>query len=105
MAPMQPAAADDVAQAVVDAVVAVPRNGVVELAGPERGPMVDLVRRVLDAQGDGRRVIADDVATYMGMRVGRTSLVPLGEVTTAPTTLEEWLASGAEPHDSQERTN
>ncbi len=58
--------------------------------------MVDLVLRVLDEQGDRRRIIADDVATYMGMKIDQTCLVPLGEVAAAPTTLEEWLASRIE---------
>lgn len=102
---LQPVAADDVAQAVVDAVIAGPTNGVLELAGPGREPMADLIRRVLNEQGDQRRVIADDRATYLGMAVGPTSLVPLGEVATAPTTLERWLANGSQPRGSQERTN
>lgn len=89
----QPVAADDVADAIADAVIAGPAKGVIELAGPVQDRMVDMVRRVLDRQGDLRRVIATEAATYMGMTVDRTSLVPLGEAKTAPMTVRQWLTS------------
>src|SRR5690348_487195 len=41
----QPIAADDVAGFVADVAVAAPRNGIVEIAGPERAPFSDFVAR------------------------------------------------------------
>lgn len=102
---VQPVAADDVSRTVVDLALAAPGNEVVELAGPDRGRMVDMIRRVLDRQGDLRRVVTGPRATYLGMVVNDTSLVPLGEVMTAPTTLAEWLSSRPEAHDPQKGTN
>src|SRR5690606_29789130 len=48
----QPIAADDVASAVADVALAAPVNGTIEIAGPERAPIDDLVRRFLSATSD-----------------------------------------------------
>ena len=47
----QPIAADDVAAIVAEAALAAPRNGVVEIAGPERAPFNEIVARYLKAIG------------------------------------------------------
>jgi uncharacterized protein YbjT (DUF2867 family) len=41
----QPIAADDVAAMVADVALAPPRNGIVEIAGPERAPFNEIVAR------------------------------------------------------------
>src|SRR6185295_9058405 len=50
----QPIAADDVAAIVADVALAAPRNGVVEIAGPERAPFNETVARYLKALSDPR---------------------------------------------------
>ena len=50
----QPIAADDVAANVADVALAAPRNGIVEIAGPERAPFNEIVARYLRAVGDPR---------------------------------------------------
>ncbi len=55
----QPIAADDVAANVADVALAVPRNGIVEIAGPERAPFNEIVARYLKAVGDSRQVVSD----------------------------------------------
>src|SRR2546430_5807625 len=50
----QPIAADDVAAIVADVALAAPRNGIVEIAGPERAPFAEIVARYLKA-GCGHR--------------------------------------------------
>jgi uncharacterized protein YbjT (DUF2867 family) len=87
----QPIAADDVAAIVADVALAAPRNGVVEIAGPERAPFHEIVARYLKAVGDPREVVSDPEARYFGGRVGERSLVPLGEARLGATGLEEWL--------------
>jgi uncharacterized protein YbjT (DUF2867 family) len=47
----QPIAADDVATFVAEAALAAPRNGVAEIAGPERAPLNEIVARYLKAGG------------------------------------------------------
>jgi uncharacterized protein YbjT (DUF2867 family) len=87
----QPIAADDVAANVADVALAAPRNGIVEIAGPERAPFNEIVARYLKAVGDPRQVVSDPQAGYWGGRVGEHSLVPLGEVRLGRIGLDEWL--------------
>jgi uncharacterized protein YbjT (DUF2867 family) len=87
----QPIAADDVAVSVADVALAAPRNGIVEIAGPERGPFNEIIARYLKAVGDPRQVVRDPEARYWGGRVEEHSLVPLGEARLARIGLDEWL--------------
>jgi len=76
----QPIAADDVAAIVADVALAAPRNGIIEIAGPERAPFNEIVARYLKAVGDPRKVVSDSKARYWGGQVEQQSLVPLGDV-------------------------
>ena len=87
----QPIAAEDVAAFVAETALAAPRNGVVEIAGPERGPFNQIVARYLKAVGDKREVVSDAEALYFGGRVEERSLVPLGEARLGHIGLDEWL--------------
>src|SRR6185369_5767999 len=87
----QPIAADDVAAMVADVALAKPRNGIVEIAGPERAPFNEIVARYLKAVGDPREVVSDPDARYSGGRVEERSLVPLGEARLGRIGLDEWL--------------
>src|SRR5215813_13379184 len=87
----QPIAADDVAAIVADVALAAPRNGTVEIAGPERAPFNELVARYLKAVGDPRKVVSDPEARYFGGRVEERSLVPLGEARLGRIGFDEWL--------------
>jgi uncharacterized protein YbjT (DUF2867 family) len=87
----QPIAADDVAAITADVALAAPRNGIVEIAGPERAPFNEIVARYLKALGDPRTVVRDPEARYWGGRVEERSLVPLGEARLGRIGLDEWL--------------
>jgi uncharacterized protein YbjT (DUF2867 family) len=87
----QPIAADDVAAIVAEVALAAPRNGVIEIAGPERAPFNEIVARYLTAVGDPRKVVSDPEARYYGGRVEECSLVPLGEARLGRIDLGEWL--------------
>jgi len=87
----QPIAADDVAASVADVAVAAPRNGIVEIAGPERAPFNEIVARYLRGIGDPRTVVSDPEARYFGGRVEERSLVPLGDARLGRIGLDEWL--------------
>src|ERR1700738_5343187 len=87
----QPIAADDVAAFVSEVAIAPPRNGIVEIAGPERAPFNEIVARYLKAVGDRREVVRDPEARYWGGRVEELSLVPLGEARLGRIRLDEWL--------------
>ena len=87
----QPIAADDVAPIVAETALAPPRNGLIEIAGPERAPFNEIVARYLRAVGDPREVVSDLEARYFGGRVEERSLVPLGEARLGRIGLDEWL--------------
>jgi uncharacterized protein YbjT (DUF2867 family) len=87
----QPIAADDVAANVADVALAAPRNGIVEIAGPERAPFNEIVARYLKAVDDPREVLRDPEARYFGGRVEERSLVPLGEARLGRIGFDEWL--------------
>ena len=88
---LQPIAADDVAVIVADVALAAPRNGIVEIAGPERAPFNEIVARYLKAVGDPRQVVRDPEARYWGGRVEERSLVPWGEARLGRIGLDEWV--------------
>jgi uncharacterized protein YbjT (DUF2867 family) len=87
----QPIAADYVAPVVAELALAPPRNGIVEIAGPERAPFNEVVARYLKAVGDPREVVTDLEALYFGGRVEDCSLVPLGEARLGRIGLDEWF--------------
>jgi uncharacterized protein YbjT (DUF2867 family) len=87
----QPIAAEDVAAIIADVALAAPKNGVVEIAGPERAPFNEFVARYLKAIGDPREAVSDREARYWGGRVDEQSLVPLGEARLGRIGLDEWL--------------
>jgi uncharacterized protein YbjT (DUF2867 family) len=88
---LQPIAADDVAAFVTEVAQADPRNGIVEIAGPERAPFNEIVARYLKFIGDPRKVVKDSEARYFGGRLEEKSLVPLGEARLGRLNLDEWL--------------
>jgi uncharacterized protein YbjT (DUF2867 family) len=87
----QPIAADDVAANVADVALAAPRNGIVEIAGPQRAPFNEIVARYLKAISDPRMVVSDSEALYFGGRVEEKSPVPMGEARLGRIDLDEWL--------------
>jgi uncharacterized protein YbjT (DUF2867 family) len=92
---IQPIAADDVAGAVATIAEGVPRNGTVEVAGPERFRLNELIERDLRASGDPREVIADAHARYFGAELGELTLVPGDDATLATTRFEDWRTRSA----------
>lgn len=91
----QPEAADDVAATLADIAEKAPINGIVELAGPERFRLDDLVRQFLTAKGDPRHVVTDVHAPYYGIEVGERSLIPADNPRVGTTRFADWLSHSA----------
>jgi len=91
----QPMAADDVASAVAGVAVSPPKNGVLEVAGPDVFRFDEVIARRLRALGDPRKVVADPDALYYGARLSRNTLVPGPAAELGPTHFEEWLGHSA----------
>jgi uncharacterized protein YbjT (DUF2867 family) len=87
----QPIAADDVAAFVADAALAPPRNGIIEIAGPERAPFDEIIRSYLRMIGDDRPVRTDPGALYFGGKVEQLSLVPTGKAQLGQIKLADWV--------------
>jgi uncharacterized protein YbjT (DUF2867 family) len=90
-ASVQPIASDDVADALAQVALAAPVNGTVEIAGPERLPLSDLVRRFLKAKQDPRMVVEDAGARYFGALLNDRTLVPGDNPRMGRTRFEGWL--------------
>jgi uncharacterized protein YbjT (DUF2867 family) len=86
----QPIASDDVAGFVADVALGEPKNGIVEIAGPEKASFSEIVARYLKAVGDRREVVSDKEARYFGGLVDDRSLVPLGEARLGHIDFAEW---------------
>jgi uncharacterized protein YbjT (DUF2867 family) len=89
---LQPVASDDVAALVSRVATMAPVNGVIELAGPERIGLDDLVRRYLAAKGDTRKVVTDIHARYFGAELNDKSLTPGANPQIGSTSFDAWLA-------------
>ena len=92
---IQPMAADDVATAVARTAVGRPVGRILEVGGPDRYPLDDLVRAWLRAQSDTRRVITDAQARYFGVVLDDHTLVPDTTATVLPTRFQDWLVDNA----------
>jgi len=98
---VQPVVSDDVAAALADVTLGAPVNGTVELAGPERVRLDELIRRFLSANQDTRQVVADVHARYFGAELNDQSLTPGDNPRIAPTRFEDWLSrSIADKHET-----
>ena len=87
----QPILSADVVAALADVTLGPPLNGTEEVGGPERFRMDELVRRVLEANGDKREVIADSRARYFGAELNDQSLVAGPGARIGSKRFEEWL--------------
>jgi uncharacterized protein YbjT (DUF2867 family) len=90
---MQPIAAEDVATAVTRAAVGSPANEIIEIAGPEKIAMDDLIRISLSERDDPREVVADPQARYYGAVIDDHAIVPGEGATIFETRFADWLAS------------
>lgn len=88
---VQPISSDDVAKIMADVALTTPANGTIEIAGPERMRLSDLVARYLAATGDARKVVADDQARYFGALLNDGSLVSDNNPRLGTIRFEDWL--------------
>ena len=89
---LQPIAAKDVAAAVTEVAVSDPVNGVIEIAGPAKIKFPELIRGVLAADNDPRKVVGEGHARYYGTELTDTSLTAGPDARLGKTSFAEWLA-------------
>ena len=92
---LQPLAADDVAQAMADAVLGPPVNGTIEVAGPEMFRIDDFVRQGLVARKDPREIVVDANAPYFGGKPDARAYLPGDAPRTGAIRFSDWLRQSA----------
>jgi uncharacterized protein YbjT (DUF2867 family) len=98
---IQPMAADDVAGAVARVAMGSPVNGTVEVGGPDKFRLDELIRRDLAALNDPREVITDQHAPYYGIEVNVSALIPGDDARLGKTRFEDWLQLQVSSKSSQ----
>jgi uncharacterized protein YbjT (DUF2867 family) len=93
----QPIASDDVVAALADVVMGPPVIGMVEVGGPERIGMAQMVERYLKEMNDPRTVLADPSVTYFGADISDGSLMAGENARIGSTSFEQWFAKQAQP--------
>jgi uncharacterized protein YbjT (DUF2867 family) len=89
---MQPIAADDIADAVAKIALRAPKNGYINVAGPERRQLDDLARELFKARNDPRQIVTDPSLGYFGGQVPENALVPDHDELLGTVRFSDWLA-------------
>jgi len=89
----QPVAADDMAATLAEIATGQPKNGVVELAGPEASSMAEFIQSFLSSRGDERKVIPDPDAKYFGAVLDKDGLAPTGQFIAGATRFADWASA------------
>ncbi|MET0528060.1 MAG: SDR family oxidoreductase [Microvirga sp.] len=92
---IQPIASDDVANVMAEVALAAPRNGMLEIAGPERFRIRDLIAEYLAATDDTRAVDTSADARYFGAALEENSLVSDNNPRLGKIDFNQWFASRA----------
>jgi uncharacterized protein YbjT (DUF2867 family) len=89
---IRPMAAEDVAIVVGRTAAGEPRNGIVEVAGPDEYRLDELIRDVLAKRSDPRTVVTDPDAQYFGITPTGGDLVPeFPDPTLGATRFQDWF--------------
>lgn len=99
-ASFQPMAADDVARLLSEVNLETPLNNTIEIAGPERIPLFEIIQRYLKAAKDPRTVVPDPHARYFGSELTDETLVPGKNPILGTLNFERWF----ENQNKTERT-
>lgn len=94
---IQPMAAEDVADAVTAVALAQPANTIVEIGGPEKFHLDEVIGKVMAFDGDTRPIVVDPEARYFGLRLEDDSLIPGPGAKLGSTRFDWWLENVPPP--------
>ena len=94
---IQPILSDDVVAALAEIAVEEPVNGTVEIAGPDRFRIDEIVRRFMMATGDAREVITDGTTRYFGALLQERALTTDSPNIVGTMHFADWVAYSATP--------
>jgi len=89
---MQPIAAEDIATAVAKVALQPPKNGYINVAGPDRLTQDELAKEYLKAKHDPRQVVTDPSLGYYGGQVPENALVPAHADLLGAMHFSDWLS-------------
>jgi len=89
---IQPVASADVAVAMAELAIRLPRNVVIEMAGPERERLSELIQRFLAEVEAPYDVVTDALAPYFGAVLDDDSLLPGNGARVCPMGFGAWLS-------------
>jgi uncharacterized protein YbjT (DUF2867 family) len=90
-ATVQPVASNDVTAAITDISIGKPLNITVQIAGPERFALNELVKIFLEETKDPRKIIVDTHALYFDVEINDQSLLPGENALIGKTKFRDWL--------------
>lgn len=89
---IQPIASDDVVAAMTSITIGLPLNDTIEVAGPEKIRLSDLVQKYMNLKNDSREVVADPHALYYGTEINDKSLTPGEKPRLGSIRYDVWIA-------------
>ncbi len=92
---VQPIAPREVGKILAEVAVGQPRNGIVEIAGPDPQDFVDMARRTLTSLGKNIKLVPTWRAAFDTSMAGEV-LLPGPDARIASTSFDDWLAAGAQ---------
>lgn len=90
-AKVQPVASDDVAAVITEITVGVPLNLTVQIGGPERMGLGEMIRIFFNETKDPRKLIIDPRAHFLGVEIDDWSLIPEEHARTGKIRFIDWL--------------
>lgn len=90
-AKVQPVASDDVVAVITEVSLGPPLNITVQIAGPERIQLDELIRVFLKETNDPRKLITDKHALYFGVEIDEQSLIPGKNARIGKIRFIDWL--------------
>ncbi|RBQ06749.1 SDR family oxidoreductase [Pedobacter miscanthi] len=89
---IQPISSDDVVAAMTAITIGSPINTTVEVAGPEKIGLSELVKKYMGLKGDTRTLIADSHTPYFGVEINDSSLTPAENARIGSVRYDDWIA-------------
>lgn len=87
--------AELVAESMVRAADQAPSVSVLDLAGPEKMRLAEMVQNIMKSSAGDRPVVEDPAATYFGAQLQEDALIPLGNYRAGTTQFHDWLQQPA----------
>ncbi|MCS3530549.1 SDR family oxidoreductase [Chryseobacterium sp. JUb7] len=90
---IQPIASDDVVTALTAITIGEPKNTTVEIGGPDKIKLSDLVKKYTTIMKNKDEVISDPDATYFGAPLDDSTLIPNNNAKLGTIHYDEWISN------------